>query len=76
MAVPTRRSRGAARRTEILEGLIELFLAEGFSRFNLDDLATHLQCSKSTLYVVAPSKEQLITAVVRAFFRRATDQLT
>ena len=63
------------RSSEILEGLIDLFLVEGFSRFSLGDLATHLQCSKSTLYGVAPSKEQLITAVVRAFFRRSTDRV-
>ncbi len=54
---------------------MEMFLAEGFLSFSLEDLAVRLQCSKSTLYGVAPSKEQLITAVVRAFFRRATDRV-
>lgn len=55
-----------------MDGLVDLFLAEGFLGFNIGDLASRLQCSKSTLYEIAPSKEQLITAVVRAFFKRAT----
>jgi AcrR family transcriptional regulator len=59
----------------VLTGLIDLFLAEGFGGFSVEDLAARLQCSKSTLYAVAPSKEQLITAVVRAFFRRSTDRV-
>lgn len=68
-------TRGPARRAEILDGLVTMFLAEGFLRFSLDDLAVRLQCSKSTFYLVAPSKEQLITAVVREFFRRATENV-
>ena len=73
MAMERRRTpRGSARRAEILDGLVEIFLAEGFLAFSLDDLAARLQCSKSTLYGVAPSKEQVTTAVVRTFFREAT----
>lgn len=70
-----RTARISARRSELLDGLIELFLAEGFLGFSIDDLAARLQCSKSTLYTVAASKEQLFTAVVRAFFRRATERV-
>ncbi len=68
-------NRHSARRDELRSGLIEIFLAEGFANFSVEDLAVRLQCSKSTLYAVAPSKEQLITAVVRAFFRRATERV-
>ena len=71
----TRGSRVSDRQAEILDGLVELFLAEGFLSFSIDDLAVRLQCSKSTLYTLASSKEQLITAVVRAFFKRATDHV-
>lgn len=63
------------RRAAVLEGLVDLFLAEGFLDFAVEDLAARLQCSKSTLYTVAPSKEQLITAVVREFFRSSTEQV-
>ncbi|WP_209020427.1 TetR/AcrR family transcriptional regulator [Nocardioides sp. 1609] len=63
------------RRDVVLTELVELFLSEGFSRFSLEDLAARLRCSKSTLYGLAPSKEQLITAVVREFFRGATERV-
>ncbi|GAB2833075.1 TetR/AcrR family transcriptional regulator [Actinocorallia aurea] len=65
----------ARRRAELVERLIELFLERGFADFGVADLAKLLRCSKTTLYAVAESKEQIITAVVRAFFRRATDRV-
>ena len=64
--------RGAARRTELLDALVELLLAEGFAAFTLDDLAARLHCSKRTLYGLAGSKEQLVRAAVVHFFRNAT----
>lgn len=73
--VAGQQGRSAARRAELLDGLIAMFLADGFRGVSLDGVARRLQCSKSTLYAVAPSKEQLITAVVRAFFRRATERV-
>lgn len=75
MSTALRTSRRPARRDELLSGLVDIFLSEGFAGFSLADLAVRLQCSKSTLYAVAPSKEQLITAVVRAFFRRAAERV-
>jgi AcrR family transcriptional regulator len=75
VVISARTPRPSTRRAEILDGLVELFLAEGFLSFSVEDLAARLQCSKSTLYLVAPSKEQLITAAVRSFFRRATDRV-
>lgn len=64
--------RGSARRAQVLDGLVEVFLAEGFAGFSLEELAARLRCSKTTLYAVAASKEQLISVVVREFFRRST----
>ena len=61
-----------ARQAQLLDQLEELFLAEGFARFTLEDLAVRLHCSKTTLYALAGSKEQLAVRVVRHFFRRAT----
>ena len=60
------------RRAQLLDQLERLFLAEGFARFTLDDLAVRLHCSKSTLYALAGSKEQLALRVIRHFFRKAT----
>jgi AcrR family transcriptional regulator len=60
------------RRAELLDQLERLFLSEGFARFTLDDLALRLRCSKSTLYALAQSKEQLAHRVIKQFFRKAT----
>jgi AcrR family transcriptional regulator len=60
------------RQAQLLDQLEELFLAEGFAGFTLEDLAVRLHCSKSTLYALAGSKEQLASRVIRHFFRKAT----
>ena len=60
------------RQAELLDQLEALFLTDGFARFTLDDLAVRLRCSKSTLYALAGSKEQLALRVIRHFFRKAT----
>lgn len=64
-----------ARQRQLSEQLVDLFLAEGFAGFTLDDIAARLGCSKRTLYALADSKEQLATLGVRRFFRRATAQV-
>jgi AcrR family transcriptional regulator len=69
------RSRPTRRQAELLDQLTDLFLAEGFAAFTLEDLAVRLHCSKTTLYALAGSKEQLALAVVKAFFRRATAEV-
>lgn len=42
---------------------------------SVDQLTRRLQCSKSTLYAIAPSKEQLVLKVTRRFFKRATAEI-
>jgi AcrR family transcriptional regulator len=61
------------RREAMLRRLVELFLAEGFNALTIDDIATRLRCSKSTLYAVATSKDQLVAAAMKYFFREATE---
>jgi AcrR family transcriptional regulator len=55
----------------MLADLLELFLAEGFAQFNLEQLARRLRCSKTSLYLLAPSKEQIVVVVVRRYFKDA-----
>ncbi|HSE71344.1 MAG TPA: TetR/AcrR family transcriptional regulator, partial [Nocardioidaceae bacterium] len=66
-------SRGprTARQVDLLDRLVELMAAEGFSQFTLDDLAERLRCSKTTLYALAPTKQQLVVEVVKQYFRSA-----
>lgn len=66
-----RRPGPTGRQAELLDALVALFLAEGFSAFTIDDLSRRLRCSKTTLYTLAPSKEQLAVAVVVHYFRGA-----
>ncbi len=60
------------RHQELFDALVALFLAEGFARSTLDDLAARLRCSKSTLYQLARSKDELVRLVAVHFFRGAT----
>lgn len=64
-----------SRGEELLERLIDLYLAEGFLAFGVGELATRLRCSRSTLYLVAASKEQIIVTAVRRYFRRAAERI-
>jgi AcrR family transcriptional regulator len=64
-----------ARQSDLLNRLEALFLAEGFAHFTLDELAARLHCSKSTLYALAPSKEQLAVRVVAHYFKGATARI-
>jgi AcrR family transcriptional regulator len=68
-------SRLSRRREELLDQLVSLFLAEGFRHFTLDGLAARLHCSKSTLYALGQTKDEVTVNVVRRFFRSATGQV-
>lgn len=74
-ALPAPPERQTPRRAELFDDVVALFLAEGFVGFTLDQLAARLRCSKSTLYTLASSKEQLSRAAVVHFFRRAAEQI-
>ncbi|MGW6695921.1 TetR/AcrR family transcriptional regulator [Rhodococcus sp. NPDC054953] len=67
--------RGAARRAQLLDELVALLLAEGFAHLTLDEIATRLRCSKSTLYSLAASKEQLVRTATVHFFKAATERV-
>ncbi|GEE00448.1 TetR family transcriptional regulator [Gordonia spumicola] len=61
-----------ARHAQLFDELLALFLAEGFAHLTLDAIAARLRCSKSTLYNLAPSKDELVRTTTIGFFRRAT----
>lgn len=63
------------RQTNLFSDLLALFLAEGFNHLTLDDIAARLRCSKSTLYALAASKDELVRRVTVHFFKRATDDV-
>jgi AcrR family transcriptional regulator len=61
----------STRSEQLLDELVEQFLAEGLAGFTLADLAERLHCSKTTLYALGHSKEQLTVNAVNHFFRTA-----
>lgn len=63
---PRQRTR---RQLDLLDRLVALMAAEGFSHLTLDDLAARLNCSKTTLYALASSKQELVVEVVKQYFR-------
>lgn len=65
----------SARQTEVFQRLIALTLDRGFAGYTLEQAAIALRCSKSTIYALAGSREQLIRAVVVAFFRGAAERV-
>lgn len=63
------------RRDRLTGELVDMFLVEGFSGASVEDLARRLRCSKSTVYLIAPSKEQIVVEVVERFFSRAAERI-
>jgi AcrR family transcriptional regulator len=72
---PRPRNFATRRQTELFDALVNLFLGSGFAHLTLDEIASSLRCSKSTLYTLASSKEQLVRSATIHFFRRATDDV-
>ncbi len=65
----------SARQADVFERLIVLALEHGFAGYTMEQAAIALRCSKSTIYALAGSREQLIRAVVVAFFREAAERV-
>lgn len=59
------RRRKESRPDEILEAALTVFGREGFSSARLDEIAELAGCTKGTIYVYFPSKEDLFKAVVK-----------
>lgn len=60
-----------ARRAQLFDAVVTLFLSEGFAHLTLEDIAARLRCSKSTLYTLAPSKDELVRTATVHFFTSA-----
>ncbi len=67
---PERVARLSARQREILDELEKLFSEDGFGELTMAEIAARMNCSLRTLYGIAPSKEELVLAVVDRRLRR------
>jgi AcrR family transcriptional regulator len=59
------RRRKEERPEEILAAALTIFTRDGFAGARLDEIAELAGCTKGTIYVYFPSKEELFKAVVR-----------
>lgn len=75
MAATARSNELSARIAAIREDLTSLFLARGFVGLDLDAMAAHARCSKTTLYELGDSKEQLVAHCVEHYFRSAAQRV-
>lgn len=62
-------------RERILQHVREEFLARGFSKVTVDEIASELGISKKTLYALYPSKEELLRASLHAMMQSAGQEL-
>lgn len=60
---------------EILDQIEAIIVRDGFAKMTVDELASRLKCSKSTLYDLAPNKEELVLVVLDRRWRRTGHQL-
>ncbi|MBT2266075.1 TetR/AcrR family transcriptional regulator [Rhodococcus erythropolis] len=65
----------SARRDDLLDSVQRIFLSEGFTTISVGELTGRLHCSRSTLYSVAPTKEQLVLLATKAFFRSSAEAI-
>ena len=52
------------RRNQIVDGLEEVFLKEGFRKVRIEELASRLRCSRQTLYRLAPIQTDFLGTFV------------
>jgi AcrR family transcriptional regulator len=66
-AGPRWHRRKETRPTEILEAALDEFVSRGFAASRLDDIARRAGCTKGTIFLYFPTKEELFKAAVREF---------
>ena len=69
------KDRDGERARRILEAAQHLFEKSGYSGTTLDDIVAEAGCSKSAIYQIFGSKEQLLTAVVKQAVDAMRDEL-
>jgi AcrR family transcriptional regulator len=67
------RKSASLRSARLFDDLAALFLSEGFLHLTTDEIARRLRCSKTTLYRIAPSREEIYAAVVDRYLGRIRD---
>ena len=53
------------RREELLDGVMQIIAARGFSEVRIAEMADELHCSVASLYKIAPNKDSLVALAIR-----------
>ena len=61
---PKFRRRAEARKDEVLDAALELFINQGYAATRVEDIATRAGISKGTVYLYFPSKEALMEGLI------------
>jgi len=70
-----RRRLDDGRREELLDGVMDIIAARGFSQLRTASLARELHCSESSLYKIAPSKDSLVVLAIGRWGARTLESL-
>jgi AcrR family transcriptional regulator len=65
----------SSEKEKILEYAHSSFIAEGFSKTTMDEIANELGISKKTIYKYFPSKEKLVEEIAEMMIRQVTGEL-
>ena len=58
------------RQRAVFESLLERFLQNGFVDFTIDRAARELRCSKTTLYALGGTRDDIVERILIGFFRQ------
>ncbi len=61
-----------ARQRKLFNDILTCFLAEGFESFTIDGAAKRFHCSKSTVYALGKSRDEVIRRILISFFKEVT----
>ncbi|AKK04113.1 TetR/AcrR family transcriptional regulator [Corynebacterium epidermidicanis] len=60
------------RQRQLFDALLTQFLKNGFATFTIDSAARELHCSKSTMYSLGATRDEIIRRILVSFFKEVT----
>lgn len=75
LVAPSAERQDGAKRRQIMDGARAVFLAQGFDRASMGEIARQAGVSKGTLYVYFDSKEELFEAIFEEESRSQAEQV-
>lgn len=61
-------------RDQLLDQIVAIIMAEGFAHLKVGEIASRLRCSRSTIYALAPSKDEVFVLALNRLADRAQEE--